>query len=58
MNLLRVEQNQNSTALKEALLSLSGYPGVTGELHFTENGEVQREMRLLRPRGVSFRALN
>ena len=58
MNLLRGEQNQNPAALKEALLSLSGYPGVTGELRFAENGEVQREMRLLRPRGVSFRALN
>jgi branched-chain amino acid transport system substrate-binding protein len=58
MNLLRVELNQNPAALKEALLSLSGYPGVTGEFRFAENGEVQRKMRLLRPRGVSFQALN
>ena len=58
MNLLRVELNQNPAALKEALLSLSGYPGVTGEFRFAGNGEVQRKMRLLRPRGVSFQALN
>ena len=58
MNLLRMEQNQNPAALKEALLSVSEYPGVTGGLRFAENGEVQREMRLLRLRGVSFRALN
>ena len=58
MNLLRVELNQNPAALKEALLSLSGYPGVTGEFRFAENGEVQRKMRLLRPRGASFQALN
>ena len=42
------------TAIREELLSIRDYPGVTGLTSFDENGEVQKELSLLRIEGDGF----
>ncbi len=44
--------------LKDALLNVKGYGGVTGRTSFTENGDVEKELYLLRIRGEKFIELN
>lgn len=40
--------------LKNDLLNLSGFSGVTGPTHFDENGEAQKQLYLLRIKGRKF----
>lgn len=47
MQLLNDERNQSHRDLKDALLNMETYNGVTGNLRFDDVGEVQREMHLL-----------
>lgn len=42
------------TAIREELLSIRDYPGVTGLTSFDENGEAQKELSLLRIEGDGF----
>lgn len=42
------------TAIREELLNLRDYPGVTGLTSFSRNGEVQKELSLLRVEGSGF----
>ncbi len=40
--------------LKNALLNMTGFSGVTGPTHFDENGEAQKQLYLLRIKGRKF----
>ena len=46
-SLLKEEANHSHGDLKQALLNIRGFPGVTGTLSFDEKGEIQRNMQLL-----------
>ena len=46
-SLLVKEANHSHRDLKEALMNIKGFPGVTGNLSFNEKGEIQRDMQLL-----------
>ena len=46
-NLLSSQENRNYRQLQQALLHMEPYAGVTGMITFSENGEAQREMKLL-----------
>ena len=47
MKLLKDKKNHSHRQLQNALLNMKPYAGVTGNLYFDKNGEVQREMQLL-----------
>lgn len=47
LNLLSSQENRNYRQLQQALLHMEPYAGVTGMITFSENGEAQREMKLL-----------
>ena len=55
--LLKDKSNQNHLALKEALLKMDPYPGVTGNLKFDKYGEIQRKLKFLTLRGCSIQPL-
>ncbi len=42
------------TDIRDELLNLENFPGVTGNTRFDENGDVQKKMHLLRIKGKSF----
>ena len=46
-NLLSSQENRNYRQLQQALLHMEPYAGVTGMITFSENGEAQRDMKLL-----------
>ena len=56
-SLLTEETNHSHGDLKEAMLKVSEYPGVTGILSFNEEGEIQRDMQLLTLRGGDIAAI-
>jgi branched-chain amino acid transport system substrate-binding protein len=45
---------QFKSELRNELLNLNDFPGVTGPTHFDENGEAQRQLHLLRIKGKKF----
>ncbi|PQM54424.1 MAG: hypothetical protein CL924_05355 [Deltaproteobacteria bacterium] len=47
MHLLNDEKNQSHWDLRNALVNMDNFSGVTGNLSFDEKGEVQREIKLL-----------
>ena len=47
LKLLYDQPNQNHFQLKESLLNMNKFSGVTGNLSFNEDGEIQRELKLL-----------
>ena len=47
LKLLYDQPNQNHYQLKESLLNINNFSGVTGKLSFNEDGEIQRELQLL-----------
>ena len=56
-SLLTEEANHSHGDLKEAMLKVSEFPGVTGMLSFNEEGEIQRDMQLLTLRGGDIAAI-
>ena len=58
MRLLEDEQNQSHRDLRDALLNMQMYPGVTGNLSFDEKGKVERKMQLLTLRRGKILPLN
>jgi branched-chain amino acid transport system substrate-binding protein len=58
MRLLEDEQNQSHRDLRDALLNMQMYPGVTGNLSFDEKGKVERKMQLLTLRRGKIQPLN
>lgn len=44
--------------IRDELLSMEGFPGVTGYTRFDENGEAQKKLHLLRIKGKGFVELN
>ena len=58
MRLLEDEQNQSHRDLRDALLNMQMYPGVTGNLSFDEKGKVERKMQLLTLRRGKIHPLN
>ena len=58
MRLLEDERNQSHRDLRDALLNMQMFPGVTGNLRFDENGKVEREMQLLTLRRGKIQPLN
>ena len=58
MRLLEDEQNQSHRDLRDALLNMEMFPGVTGNLSFDEKGKVEREMQLLTLRRGKIQPLN
>ena len=47
MHLLNDEKNQSHWDLRNALVNMDNFSGVTGNLSFDEKGEVKRGMKLL-----------
>tara|TARA_Y100001970_G_scaffold288331_1_gene415327 strand:- start:1853 stop:4240 length:2388 start_codon:yes stop_codon:yes gene_type:complete len=47
LELLKKNPNQSHRELKESLLNMEPFPGVTGNLSFDENGEIKRKLKLL-----------
>ena len=58
MQLLEDERNQSHRDLRDALLNMQMFPGVTGNLLFDEKGQVEREMQLLTLRRGKIQPLN
>ena len=58
MQLLEDERNQSHRDLRDALLNMQMFPGVTGNLRFDEKGKVEREMQLLTLRRGEIQPLN
>ena len=58
MRLLEDERNQSHRDLRDALLNMQMFPGVTGNLRFDEKGKVEREMQLLTLRRGKIQPLN
>ena len=58
MQLLEDERNQSHRDLRDALLNMEMFPGVTGNLRFDEKGKVEREMQLLTLRRGKIQPLN
>ena len=58
MQLLEDERNQSHRDLRDALLNMQMFPGVTGNLLFDEKGKVEREMQLLTLRRGKIQPLN
>jgi len=58
MQLLEDERNQSHRDLRDALLNIQMFPGVTGNLRFDEKGKVEREMQLLTLRRGEIQPLN
>lgn len=58
MQLLEEERNQSHRDLRDALLNMQMFPGVTGNLRFDEKGKVEREMQLLTLRRGKIQPLN
>ncbi len=58
MQLLEDERNQSHRDLRDALLNMQIFPGVTGNLRFDEKGKVEREMQLLTLRRGKIQPLN
>ena len=58
MRLLEDERNQSHRDLRDALLNMEMFPGVTGNLRFDEKGKVEREMQLLTLRRGKIQPLN
>ena len=58
MQLLEDERNQSHRDLRDALLNMQMFPGVTGNLRFDEKGKVEREMQLLTLRRGKIQPLN
>ena len=58
MRLLEDERNQSHRDLRDALLNMQMFPGVTGNLRFDEKGKVEREMQLLTLRRGEIQPLN
>ena len=58
MRLLEDERNQNHRDLRDALINMQMFPGVTGNLRFDEKGKVEREMQLLTLRRGKIQPLN
>ena len=56
--LLEDEKNQSHRDLRDALLNMQMFPGVTGNLRFDENGKVERKMQLLTLRRGKIQPLN
>ena len=47
MQLLNDERNQSHWGLKDALINMENFQGVTGKLRFDDVGEAKREIHLL-----------
>ena len=58
MRLLEDERNQSHRDLRDALLNMQMFPGVTGNLRFDERGKVEREIQLLTLRRGKIQPLN
>ena len=58
MRLLEDERNQSHRDLRDALINMQMFPGVTGNLRFDEKGKVEREMQLLTLRRGKIQPLN
>lgn len=58
MQLLEDERNQSHRDLRDALINMQMFPGVTGNLRFDEKGKVEREMQLLTLRRGKIQPLN
>ncbi len=58
MQLLEDERNQSHRDLRDALLNMQMFPGVTGNLRFDEMGKVERELQLLTLRRGKIQPLN
>lgn len=58
MRLLEDERNQSHRDLRDALLNMQMFPGVTGNLRFDEMGKVERELQLLTLRRGKIQPLN
>ena len=58
MQLLEDERNQSHRDLRDALLNMQMFPGVTGNLRFDEKGKVERKMQLLTLRRGKIQPLN
>ena len=58
MQLLEDERNQSHRDLRDALLNMQMFPGVTGNLRFDERGKVEREIQLLTLRRGKIQPLN
>ena len=58
MQLLEDERNQSHRDLRDALLNMQMFPGITGNLRFDEKGKVEREMQLLTLRRGKIQPLN
>lgn len=58
MQLLEDERNQSHRDLRDALLNMQMFPGVTGNLRFDEKGKVERKMQLLTLRRGKIHPLN
>ena len=58
MRLIEDERNQSHRDLRDALLNMQMFPGVTGNLRFDEKGKVEREMQLLTLRRGKIQPLN
>jgi len=56
--LLEDERNQSHRDLRDALLNMQMFPGVTGNLRFDEMGKVERELQLLTLRRGKIQPLN
>ena len=58
MRLLEDERNQSHRDLRDALINMQMFPGVTGNLRFDEKGKVERKMQLLTLRRGKIQPLN
>lgn len=58
MRLLEDERNQSHRDLRDALINMQMFPGVTGNLRFDEMGKVERELQLLTLRRGKIQPLN
>jgi len=58
MRLLEDERNQSHRDLRDALINMQMFPGVTGNLRFDERGKVEREIQLLTLRRGKIQPLN
>jgi ABC-type branched-subunit amino acid transport system substrate-binding protein len=53
-NVVRQEQIKYRSEIRDELLSLDNFPGVTGLTRFDENGDAQKKLYLLRVKGKKF----
>jgi len=58
IQLLEDEHNHSHRNLRDSLKNMHIYPGVTGNIRFNENGEIQHEMQLLTLRRGKIQPLN